>query len=241
MGKQSFGQTTGPASGSGSPHFSISELTVSAMLVALGIVLSFVRIPLSQVTEITLTGLPIALGGYLFGPLTGFVIGALVDGGGCLIAPKGPYFPGFTLSSGLIGLIYGLLLYRGVWERNLQNRRRRIRATASSYRQDEKHGDHIQEDYRQSNHRRQVEKNQGTARLLRAGAKGLAVRVVLAHFLKTLLISLLLSCFWLSVFYGMPFKAVFLMSLPKELINFPIEAFLIYSMVRISARLPLGI
>ncbi len=41
----------------------ISILTASAFLIALGVALSFCRIPLSTVTEITLTGLPIAAGG----------------------------------------------------------------------------------------------------------------------------------------------------------------------------------
>ena len=95
--------------------FSVRTLTVSAMLVAVGVVLSFLRIPLSTITEVTLTGLPIAL----------------------------------------------------------------------------------------------------------------------AHLVKTILISLLLNCFWLSVFYGMPFKAVFVGSIPKEAINSPIEVFLIFSILRI--------
>ena len=49
-------------------------------------------------------------------------------------------------------------------------------------------------------------------------------------------ISLLLNCFWLSVFYGMTFKVVFLASVPKEVINFPIEVFLIYSVVQVLKR-----
>lgn len=48
--------------------FSSQVITISAMLIALGVILSFLRIPLSTVTEITLTGLPIAVGGYMLGP-----------------------------------------------------------------------------------------------------------------------------------------------------------------------------
>ena len=142
-------------------------------------------------TEITLTGLPIAAGGYLFGPWIGMLIGALIDLCGFLAAPKGAFFPGFTISTALIGLIYGLFLYRKWWD-----------AKSSSM------------------------------SLLHAGAKGLVLRVVIAHLLKTVCISLLLNCFWLSVFYGMPFKAVLLASIPKEAINFPIEAGLIYIIVQ---------
>ena len=175
----------------------ISVLTASAFLIALGVVLSFFRIPLSTVTEITLTGLPIAAGGYLFGPWIGILIGALIDICGFFISPKGAFFPGFTISTALMGMIYGMFLYRKRWEHEA-----------------------------------------GGKSLLNAGEKGLVLRVVLSHLMKTVFISLLLNCFWLSVFYGMSFRAVFLASIPKEAINFPIEAFLIYSVVRILKRIP---
>lgn len=166
---------------------SIKAITLSAMFVAIGVVLSFFRIPLSTFTEITLTGLPLAAGACMLGPWIGFIIGALIDIVGYILAPKGAFFPGFTISSGLMGVIYGLLLYRNWWD-----------------------------------------KREGKNSILRNKSKGLAIRIVIAHFVKTLAISLCLNCFWLSVFYGMPFKAVFATSLPKELINFPIECFLIY-------------
>ena len=180
-----------------SSKMNLRLLTTSSILVALGVVLSFFRIPISAVTEITLTCLPIAAGGYLFGPWVGMLIGALIDVCGFFIAPKGPFFPGFTISTALIGMIYGLFLYREWWDKNIRQ--------------------------------------QG---LLYAGTTGLALRIIVAHLLKTVFISLLLNCFWLSVFYGMDFSAVFLASIPKEAINFPIEAFLIYSVVRILKRIP---
>ena len=62
-----------------SSKMNLRLLTTSSILVALGVVLSFFRIPISAVTEITLTGLPIAAGGYLFGPWVGMLIGALID------------------------------------------------------------------------------------------------------------------------------------------------------------------
>ena len=178
------------------PKISVQTLTISAMLIALGVVLSVLIIPLSNITEITLTGLPIAVGGYLFGPWMGFIIGALIDVCGFLAVPRGPFFPGFTLSTALVGLIYGLFLYCGIWEKKSQ---------------------------RQS--------------LLRDGNKGLALRVVLAHLVKTVSISFLLNCYLLSVFYGMNFKAVFLGSIPKEAITFPIDAFLIYSVIQVAKRI----
>ena len=177
-------------------YFSSQVITICAMLIALGVILSFLRIPLSAVTEITLTGLPIAVGGYMLGPWIGFLIGALIDICGFFAAPKGAFFPGFTISTALTGMIYGLLLYHRWWDS--QSGRRGLYGSVS---------------------------------------KGLLLRVAAAHLLKTVFISLMLNCFWLSIFYGMNFNAVFFASVPKEAINFPIEVFLIYSIIRVLRRL----
>ena len=72
--------------------------------------------------------------------------------------------------------------------------------------------------------------------LLRDGTKGLVIRILIAKLLKTILISLLLSCFWLSMYYGMDFRVVFFGSLPKEAINYPIESCLIYITVKLLRR-----
>ena len=176
----------------------IRILTGSAMLVAIGVVLSLFRIPISMITEITLTSLPIALGGYLFGPAAGAAIGALIDVGGFFIAPKGAFFPGFTVSTALIGLIYSLFLYRVWWSPEKEGRR-----------------------------------------FLRTVPGGLFTRIAVSHLLKTLLISLFLNCFWLAAYYGMPFAAVLVGSIPKEAVNFPVEVLLIYSVIRLAERLHL--
>ena len=53
----------------------------------------------------------IMLAGALLGPLGGFLVGAGSDIISCILIPKGAYFPGFSIASGLIGLIPGLFLY----------------------------------------------------------------------------------------------------------------------------------
>ena len=179
-------------------RFSSHVIATSAMLIALGVIPSFLRIPLSAVTEITLTGLPIAVGGYMLGPWMGLLIGALIDICGFFAAPKGAFFPGFTISTALMGMVYGLFLYRRWWD-------------APS----------------------------GGSRLPGSGPGGLLFRAAAAHLIKTVFISLLLNCFWLSLFYGMNFSAVFIASVPKEAINFPIEVFLIWSIIRVLRRLSL--
>ena len=162
---------------------SVRTMTAAALCVAVGVIFSFLRIPLSNITEITLTGIPIAVGGCFFGPAVGAIIGALIDVAGYFVHPTGPFFPGFTISNALIGVIYGLFL----WKRWYNTR--------------------------------------------------LLIRITIAHLIKTILISLGLNILWLSFFYGMPFKAVFMGSLVKEAINFAIEVALIYFVIRALSRL----
>ena len=86
-------------------------LTVAAMLTAIGIVLGFFKIPINQLIEIRFGSLPICMAGMLFGPGVGGVVGALCDIGGYLVKPTGPFFPGFTFSAAVSGILYGLILH----------------------------------------------------------------------------------------------------------------------------------
>ena len=87
-------------------------LTASAMLLAIAVILGFFKIPISDVAEIRLQFLPVACAGMLFGPAVGGVIGGLTDVLAFLIKPTGPYFPGFTITGIIQGLLYGIILYK---------------------------------------------------------------------------------------------------------------------------------
>lgn len=57
--------------------------------------------------------IPIMLAGVLFGPAGGALTGLAADLVGYMLNPfGGPYFPGFTLSAALTGLIPGLILFK---------------------------------------------------------------------------------------------------------------------------------
>lgn len=88
-------------------------LTFMSMLVALYVLLSHV-VPVVQVStlKISFGFIPQSFESMLFGPVIGAAGSVAGDILGMLIAPKGDYFPGFTLSALLTGLIYGLFLYR---------------------------------------------------------------------------------------------------------------------------------
>ena len=88
-----------------------NTLTLAAMLTALGIVLGFLKIPINQIIEIRFGSLPIGIAGMSLGPGIAAIVGALTDIGGYLVKPTGPFFPGFTISGIVSGLIFGFILY----------------------------------------------------------------------------------------------------------------------------------
>lgn len=87
-------------------------LAISGMLIAVAAVLGFFKVPISSILEIRFQTIPMAVGAMLFGPLTGGIIGAASDVVCYLVKPTGPFFPGFTISYFLIGVIFGLFLYK---------------------------------------------------------------------------------------------------------------------------------
>ncbi len=86
-------------------------LTACAMLLAVSAIFGFFKIPLSDVAEIRLQFLPVACAGMLFGAPAGALVGGLSDILCYIIKPTGPFFPGFTISAVIQGMIYGFILY----------------------------------------------------------------------------------------------------------------------------------
>lgn len=89
------------------------SLAACAMLLAVQVILgSTSGIPLGESLRVSIDYLALCLTVVLFGPVPGMINGALADLLGCLLYPSGPFFPGFTLTGIVSGLIYGLILYR---------------------------------------------------------------------------------------------------------------------------------
>ena len=80
------------------------------MSVALDVLLTRVLAFNTPVMKIGLGFVAIAVCGAVYGPVAGAICGALGDIIGSLLFPTGAYFPGFTLTAALTGLIFGLLL-----------------------------------------------------------------------------------------------------------------------------------
>ncbi len=91
------------------------KITTTGFLIALSIILTRIaslRIAIGGVEgiRIGLGKLPIILGGIIFGPLSGGLIGAFSDLLGYFINPIGVYMPHFTLTSALTGIIPATIL-----------------------------------------------------------------------------------------------------------------------------------
>lgn len=88
------------------------------MMVTLGVLVA-VEIVLSRFLSINtwsfkigFSFVPIVLAAMLYGPAGGGTVAALGDFWGAILFPIGPYFPGFTLTALLHGIVFGLLLYK---------------------------------------------------------------------------------------------------------------------------------
>ena len=98
------------------PHRSgksaLRMLVVLAMLTAMEIVLSrFLSINAWNL-KIGFSFVPIVIAAILYGPIGGMCVAALGDFLGAILFPIGPYFPGFTLTALLTGLVFGIFLFK---------------------------------------------------------------------------------------------------------------------------------
>lgn len=93
--------------------FSVRTLVHVSVLIAIEIVLArfcsintpFVRIGFGFV--------PIAVCAMMFGPVWAGIAAAVGDIIGAILFPTGAFFPGFTVSAAITGVVFGLFLYKG--------------------------------------------------------------------------------------------------------------------------------
>ncbi len=93
----------------------IQSVSICAMMLALRVVIGYfsnLTLAISPDVKIGFAFLPVALAAMLCGPVCGMIVGGFGDLLSFLIAPMGFYFPGWTISGMLVGLLYGLFLYK---------------------------------------------------------------------------------------------------------------------------------
>ena len=88
-------------------------ITTAGILLAIQMVLSsYGTIEVTDSLKISLAHLALAPTAVFFGPVVAGMQGALSDILGFLLKPTGPYFPGFTITAMMLGIIYGISLYK---------------------------------------------------------------------------------------------------------------------------------
>lgn len=89
-----------------------STIVYMALFISLNIIFARFLSIQTPIIRIGFGFLPTALCAIMFGPLIGGITGAVADILGMVIFPKGAYFPGFTLSAFIGGVIYGVILHK---------------------------------------------------------------------------------------------------------------------------------
>lgn len=90
----------------------VKALATTAMLLAIAVVLGFYSVQVTEFIKIGFSFIADEMTGMMFGPVVGGLMGAAADIVKYLVRPTGAYFPGFTISGVLSGVIYGIVLYK---------------------------------------------------------------------------------------------------------------------------------
>lgn len=91
----------------------IYQLVIMSFLIALEIILTRFLSVNTQIVRIGFAFLPVAISAILFGPFWAglcYAAGDLL--GMAIFSASGGYFPGFTVSAFVTGVLYGLILYK---------------------------------------------------------------------------------------------------------------------------------
>ena len=92
--------------------FNTKKLITLSVLVAMDVVLTRFLSINAWNTRIGFGFVPMVIAAMMYGPLSAGIVAALADFIGAILFPTGPYFPGFTFSVFLMGIVFGLFLYK---------------------------------------------------------------------------------------------------------------------------------
>lgn len=83
-----------------------------SLFIAMQVILTRFLSIQTPIIRIGFSFLPLALSAAMFGPVYAGIAAALADIIGMMLFPQGTYFPGFTFSAFLSGVLYGIVLYK---------------------------------------------------------------------------------------------------------------------------------
>ena len=90
----------------------VNTVTVMAMFAAISVVLGYFTLVLGDYLKIGFSTIANQFVYYLFGPVAGGLFGGALDILKYIIRPTGAFFPCFTISAMVGGVLYGCFLYK---------------------------------------------------------------------------------------------------------------------------------
>ena len=90
----------------------LNTSVMTALLIAVGIILGQFSIQLTETTKIGISFIATQMTANLFGPVVGGIMGGVADILKFIIKPTGPFLIGYTISAILGPMIYGIMLYK---------------------------------------------------------------------------------------------------------------------------------
>jgi ECF transporter S component (folate family) len=90
----------------------LKTIVITALLMAIGIILGQFSIQISQSVKIGISFIATQMTANLFGPVVGGIMGGAADILKFIIRPTGPFLIGYTISAMLGPMIYGVMLYK---------------------------------------------------------------------------------------------------------------------------------
>ncbi len=90
----------------------VRTLVMTAMLIAVGIILGQFSIQVTETTKIGISFIATQLTAMLYGPVVGGIMGGVADILKFIIKPTGTFMIGYTISPILSSMIYGVMLYK---------------------------------------------------------------------------------------------------------------------------------
>lgn len=91
---------------------SVRTITLMAMFGAISVILGYFTLVIGDYIKIGFSTISNQFVYYLFGPVVGGFFGGALDLLKYFVNPTGAFFPGFTFSAILAGVLYGMILYK---------------------------------------------------------------------------------------------------------------------------------
>ena len=92
--------------------FSVRSIAMMSLLIAMQVIFTrFLSINQWNM-RIGFGFIPLVIAAVILGPIRVAIVAGIADCIGAILFPSGPFFPGFTLTAVLMGLVFGLFLYK---------------------------------------------------------------------------------------------------------------------------------